>query len=37
MAELRRLRLDDLKAVLEVYHDAVISQAPGRYSTATPR
>ena len=34
MAELRLLQLDDLEAVLEVYHDAVISQAPGGYSTA---
>ena len=37
MAELRQLRHDDLEAVLEVYHDAVISQAPGRYSTAQIR
>lgn len=34
MAELRLLRLDDCEAVLEVYRDAVISQAPGRYSAA---
>ena len=34
MTELRPLRPDDLDAVLEVYHDAVISQAPGRYSAA---
>ncbi|MFM7266324.1 MAG: N-acetyltransferase family protein [Cyanobium sp.] len=33
MAELRPLRLEDLEAVLEVYRDAVISQATGRYST----
>jgi GNAT superfamily N-acetyltransferase len=34
MAELRLLGLDDHEAVLQVYHDAVISQAPGRYSAA---
>ena len=34
MAELRLLRLEDLEAVLEVYRDAVLSQARGRYSAA---
>lgn len=34
MAELRPLGLDDHEEVLEVYRDAVISQAAGRYSAA---
>lgn len=34
MAAIRRLRPEDLKELITVYHDAVISQAPGFYSQA---